>query len=56
MRGRFVVIVGAMALLLAVSASPAAASHSWGSYHWVRTSNPFTVPLGDNVTNTSRSN
>lgn len=25
------------------------ASHSWGKYHWARTSNPFTVKLGDNV-------
>src|SRR5688572_28386377 len=25
------------------------ASHSWGGYHWARTSNPFTVQLGDNV-------
>jgi hypothetical protein len=25
------------------------ANHSWGSYHWARTSNPFTVKLGDNV-------
>jgi len=25
-------------------------SHSWGSYHWARTSNPFTLKLGDNVT------
>ena len=25
------------------------ASHSWGSYHWARTSNPFTLKLGDNV-------
>jgi hypothetical protein len=33
----------------------AAASHSWGNYHWARTANPFTVPLGDNVTNTSAS-
>src|SRR5687768_14814012 len=24
-------------------------SHSWGGYHWARTSNPFTVQLGDNV-------
>ena len=34
---------------LAASASPAAASHSWGGYHWARASNPFTVSLGDNV-------
>ena len=31
-------------------ASPAAANHSWGGYHWARTANPFTVKLGDNVT------
>lgn len=28
---------------------PAAASHSWASYHWGRTSNAFTLQLGDNV-------
>ena len=27
----------------------AQANHSWGSYHWARTSNPFTLNLGDNV-------
>jgi len=25
------------------------AIHSWGNYHWARTSNPFTLKLGDNV-------
>jgi hypothetical protein len=25
------------------------ANHSWGGYHWARTSNPFTLALGDNV-------
>lgn len=25
------------------------ASHSWGTYHWARSSNPFTLKLGDNV-------
>ena len=25
------------------------ADHSWGSYHWARTSNPFTLRVGDNV-------
>ncbi len=28
---------------------PARADHSWGSYHWARKSNPFTLKLGDNV-------
>lgn len=36
-------------LLLTASAGVAYASHSWGGYHWARTSNPFTVKLGDNV-------
>jgi hypothetical protein len=26
------------------------ANHSWGGYHWARTSNPFTLKIGDNVT------
>jgi hypothetical protein len=25
------------------------AGHSWGNYHWARTGNPFTVMLGDDV-------
>ena len=25
------------------------ANHSWGGYHWARTSNPFTLKVGDNV-------
>ncbi len=28
------------------------ANHSWGSYHWARTANPFTLMLGDNVSST----
>lgn len=37
---------------LAVAALPVLvlASHSWGGYHWARTSNPFTLKLGDNLT------
>jgi hypothetical protein len=43
--------VGASAALVAAltMAAPTAADHSWGNYHWARTSNPFTVRLGDNV-------
>jgi len=29
--------------------TPAQADHAWGPYHWARTSNPFTLKLGDNV-------
>ncbi|HLG08122.1 MAG TPA: hypothetical protein VI409_05570 [Gaiellaceae bacterium] len=35
-----------------VLAATATASHSWGNYHWARTSNPFTLQLGDNVSAT----
>jgi hypothetical protein len=28
------------------------ASHSWGGYHWARTSNPFTLNVHDNVNTT----
>lgn len=30
----------------------ALADHSWGGYHWARTSNPFTLKIGDNVSTT----
>jgi hypothetical protein len=35
-----------MAILFAATSS---ADHSWGGYHWARTSNPFTLKVGDNV-------
>ncbi len=38
-------------IALPALAGIAYASHSWAGYHWARTSNPFTVKLGDNVTN-----
>ena len=48
------VIGSALAVLLALVAfSPAVqANHSWNGYHWARTSNPFTLKLGDNVSST----
>jgi hypothetical protein len=46
---RFLVLVCITALGAGASVSPAVASHSWGGYHWARTSNPFTIKLGDNV-------
>lgn len=56
MKRSLLALVAAGAVFAALAAAPALASHSWGNYHWARTSNPFTVPLGDNVTNTSYSN
>lgn len=40
-----------VAALLAFAAIPVVtmANHSWGGYHWARTSNPFTLKVGDNV-------
>ena len=45
--GRFGMVVAL--LLIVVFATAAYASHSWGSYHWARKSNPFTLKLGDNM-------
>lgn len=40
----------AVLALLALVVAPVSANHSWGGYHWGRTSNPFTIKLGNNVT------
>ena len=53
---RRLTLFSAAAAVAATLGAPALAGHSWGNYHWARTSNPFTVPLGDNVTNTATSN
>jgi len=36
-------------LVVSVLTVSLSASHSWGSYHWARTANPFTLNVGDNV-------
>ncbi len=42
--------IGIAAITMALLApSLASATHSWGGYHWARTSNPFTLKLDDNV-------
>jgi hypothetical protein len=46
--GRHLAIVLGFILALALPGT-VGASHSWGGYHWARTSNPFTISLGDNV-------
>lgn len=46
-RRTLIVAIGVLALLSL--ASVASANHSWGNYHWARTSNPFTLKVGDNV-------
>ena len=47
MRTAIVAVVMGMVLLVPGNVL---ASHAWGSYHWARTANPFTLKVGDNVT------
>jgi hypothetical protein len=42
--------VGASVFASGMFLTVAHASHSWNGYHWARTSNPFTLQLGDNLT------
>ena len=48
--GRRTLIVAVVLTTFAIFAVVASASHSWANYHWARTSNPFTVKLGNNLT------
>jgi hypothetical protein len=41
--------ISACAIVL-MSVSVAFADHTWGTYHWARTANPFTLKMGDNLT------
>jgi hypothetical protein len=43
------ITVGAIIATVAVFESSPSANHSWNGYHWARTANPFTLPLGDNL-------
>ena len=42
-------VLGAGIVLVALATTVLYGRHSWGKYHWARTSNPFTLKLGDNV-------
>jgi hypothetical protein len=46
---RLLFVVIAVAVASGALASAAGANHAWGGYHWARTSNPFTIQVGDNV-------
>jgi len=41
--------IAAAFLFLFLTPGVVSANHSWGGYHWARTSNPFTLKLGDNL-------
>jgi hypothetical protein len=49
---RTITFIGVFAGLFIMFATvhTADANHTWGTYHWARTSNPFTLKLGDNLT------
>ena len=49
MRRKLLAAASSAALLTVFTPGAAQANHSWGGYHWARTSNPFTLKLGDNV-------
>jgi hypothetical protein len=48
---QFRVLFGGCLFLLAVVLFPSGltANHSWGKYHWARSSNPLVLEIGDNV-------
>lgn len=52
MRKSLCVALAVSTLAAVALAVPAGADHTWGSYHWARQSNPFTLTLGDNVGST----
>jgi hypothetical protein len=45
---RVMVLVAAIAAAFTFPTG-SSANHSWNGYHWARTSNPFTIQLGDSV-------
>jgi hypothetical protein len=49
---KLILLVGLAALTAVMLSVSASANHSWGGYHWARTSNTFTLKLGDNVSGT----
>lgn len=49
MKRSSIALLCAGSLVVLAAAGTAFATHSWNGYHWARTSNPFTLKLGDNV-------
>lgn len=43
------IVFASTAVAVLLAASVVVADHSWGTYHWARTSNPVTLKTGDNV-------
>jgi hypothetical protein len=49
MPSRRVLVAASLIFALIGFTARSFASHSWDGYHWARTSNPFTLKVGDNV-------
>jgi hypothetical protein len=49
MKMRLLTLIVIVLVILGAFPFSASASHAWGNYHWARTSNPFTLLLGDNM-------
>jgi hypothetical protein len=49
---RHAIVVPLIVLTSQLSAPTAGASHAWGTYHWARAANPFTLQLGRNLSGT----
>jgi hypothetical protein len=47
--GRRMTLLAAATALAVALVGTALASHSWGSYHWERSTNPLALAVGDNV-------
>ncbi len=56
MQKRFLAALAGATLVAAAAVGTASAGHSWGNYHWARTANPFTIQLGDNLSESWKDN
>jgi hypothetical protein len=48
-RNKCLAIALLVAAVVGITSSSVIANHSWGKFHWARTSNPLTLQIGDNV-------
>ena len=55
MRTKLLAAATAAAVATLTFATTAQANHPWGGYHWARTSNPFALKLGDNLSSNWKS-
>lgn len=42
-------MIGTTMCAIVAAAGSLSADHAWGSYHWARTNNPFTLQVGNNL-------